>query len=145
MKKINLNKIKDKKREITLVLIILMVFILFFTGYSFGKGSSKIDVEADGKIAEPILIVENNEPVSLSNTNTSGYYDFIVKNYNEEEKVTDIKLEYYVEILGTANESITYKLYKNDEEVELQNQKTNNFTLTNMEKQEDKYRLEVRL
>ena len=143
MKKLNFKNIKEKRREITLIAVTLMVMTLFFTGYSLGKGFGETKIEANGKIAEPILIVENNPPVTITTTNNSGWYDFKVKNYDETGKITDVSLNYTIEILSTIGESVSFKMYKNDQEIALENQKTEEFILTNQEEQEDLYRLEI--
>lgn len=133
---------KIKRRNITLIILILMVFLLFFSGYSLGKGLSKTNIEANAKIAEPILIVENSQPVTITTTNNKGLYNFKIKNYNETGKITDISLKYTIEILSNI-EGVQYKLYKNDQEIAIQNKKTEEFILTNKEIQEDLYRLEI--
>lgn len=85
---------KDKKREITLIIITTMVLVLFFTGYSIGKGLSDTKIQASGQIAEPILVVENGKEVSITqNTNGSYYYHFKVKNYNQTGKITRYKFK----------------------------------------------------
>lgn len=142
MRKLKFENIKQKSREITLIIIILMVIILFFSGYSLGKGLSKTNIDVVAKIAEPILIVENNPPVTITTTNNSGLYNFKIKNYDERGKITDISLKYTIEILSNI-EGLEYKIYKNEQEIELENQKTEEFALTNQEMQEDLYRLEI--
>lgn len=77
---------KNKKistRKITLICIVLMVLMLFFTGYSFGKGFAETQVEALGKIAKPILIVDNNEMLNITSLDKQSNYEFIVRNYND--------------------------------------------------------------
>lgn len=140
--KMELKNIKIKKRNITLIILILMVVLLFFSGYSIGKGLSKTDINAKAKIAEPILVVENDSPVKITTTNNKGLYNFKIKNYNENGKITDISLNYTIEILSDI-EGIEYKLYKNEQEIAIENQKTQEFTLKNKDVQEDLYRLEI--
>lgn len=142
MKKISFKNIKQKRREITLIAIVVMVIILFFTGYSLGKGFSNTYIEANAKIAEPILIVENNPPVTITSTNNSGLYNFKIKNYDETGKITDVSLKYTIEILSEI-QGIDFKIYKNEQEILLENQKTEEFTLTNQSIQEDLYSLEI--
>lgn len=140
--KVNFKNIKQKRREITLITIIIMVIILFFSGYSLGKGLSKTNIEAKAKIAEPILIVENSQPVTITTTKNKGLYNFKIKNYNETGKISDISLNYTIEILSDI-EGVDYKLYRNDKEIAIENKKTEKFILTNQEIQEDLYRLEI--
>ena len=140
--KISFKNINKKRREITLIIIILMVVVLFFTGYSLGKGFSNTNIEANAKIAEPILIVENNPPITITSTNNSGLYNFKIKNYDETGKITDVSLKYTIQILSNI-QGIEFKLYKNDQEILIKNQKTEEFTLTNQQIQEDLYKLEI--
>ena len=58
--------LKIKRREITLILVSIMVLVLFFSGYSMGKEYSNTNIEASSKIAEPILTVENNPVVEIN-------------------------------------------------------------------------------
>ena len=80
MKKIKIS-FKNKKRELTLILVSFMVLALFFSGYSMGKEYSSTNIETNAKIAEPILIVENNPTIEINGKKQKEYYDFKVKNY----------------------------------------------------------------
>ncbi len=134
---------KNKKREITLILVNIMVLTLFFTGNSMGKGYSKTRIEANSKIAEPILVVENSPIIEMSGKKEKEYYDFKVKNYRENGEVTQIDLKYRIEILSQIEESISFKLYRNKQEVLLENKKTANIKLEKEKPQEDNYQLEI--
>lgn len=134
---------KNKKREITLILVNIMVLTLFFTGNSMGKGYSKTRIEANSKIAEPILVVENSPIIEMSGRKEKEYYDFKVKNYKENGEVTQIDLKYRIEILSQIEEPISFKLYRNKQEVLLQNKKTANIKLGKEKPQEDNYQLEI--
>ena len=134
---------KIRKREVVLLLIIMMVITLFISGYSMGKGVSETKVNANTKIAKPILEVENNPEITITATSQKSTYDFKVKNYNTKDEITQIDLLYTVEILTKTDESITFKLYKNEKEVPLENNKSQEMLLTKNEKKEDNYRLEI--
>ena len=134
---------KHKKRETTLVLVSVMVLSLFFSGYSIGKQYSNTKINASSKIAEPILIVENGSILKMNGKKEKEYYDFKVKNYKEDEQMTQIELEYVIEILFQKEEAISFKLYKDNQEIFLQNNKTENMRLKKESKQEDNYRLEI--
>ena len=116
------NKLKTKRREITLILVTAMVVMLFFTGYSLGKGISDTIITTKAKIAEPILVVDSNEQVSITGTQNKGYYNFKVKNYDE---------------------TIIYNIYKDNEKIPMTNNKTGNLIMTKDEKQEHNYKLEI--
>lgn len=142
MKKVK-NPLKEKKREITLILVSIMVLILFFSGYSMGKEYSSTNIETSAKIAEPILVVENSPTIEINGKKKREYYNFKVKNYKENGEVTQIDLSYYIEILSQTQESIFFKLYKENQEIPLENNKTANMKLSKEKVQEDNYRLEI--
>ena len=137
------NKLKTKRREITLILVTAMVVMLFFTGYSLGKGISDTIITTKAKIAEPILVVDSNEQVSITGTQNKGYYNFKVKNYDEKNKVTDVDMIYNIEIISNTDESIIYNIYKDNEKIPMTNNKTGNLIMTKDEKQEHNYKLEI--
>lgn len=142
MKKVK-NLLKTKKREITLVLVSIMVLTLFFSGCTMGKEFSSTNIKANTKIAEPILIVENSPFIEISGKKEKEYYDFKVKNYKENGQVTQIDLEYNIEILSPKEEAISFKLYKDKQEMVLEDNTTSNIKLEREKKQEDSYQLEI--
>lgn len=136
---------KDKtKRRVILIVIVSLVLAFFFSGFSLGKEMSKIETKANSKIAKPIIKIENNETLSIDNRNKEGVYDFKIKNYDENEIVTEVDMEYYIEILTQLDKAITFKLYKNNEEIPICDNKTNIYYLSNDKKQEDNYRIEIK-
>ena len=142
MKKIKI-PLKNKRRELVLILVSTMVLAFFFSGYSMGKEYSSTNVETTAKIAEPILIVENNPVIEINGKKQKEYYDFKVKNYKENGEVTQIDLDYNIEILFQTEEAISFKLYKDNQEIPLENNKTANMKLEKENVQEDCYQLEI--
>lgn len=142
MKKIK-TPFKLKRREITLVLVSIMVLLLFFSGYSMGKEYSSTNLETNAKIAEPILVVENSPMIEIDGTKQREYQDFKVKNYRENGEITQIELQYYIEILSQTEETISFKLYKDNQEIPLENNKTTIMKLEKENIQEDCYQLEI--
>ena len=120
-----------------------MVLVLFFSGYSMGKEHSHTKIETNAKIAEPILIVENNPVIEINGKKEKEYYNFKVKNHKENGEITQIDLQYNIEIITKTEESISFKLYKEGQEIPLENNKTENVKLTKDKIQEDEYRLEI--
>ncbi len=135
--------LKIKRREITLILVSIMVLVLFFSGYSMGKEYSNTNIEASSKIAEPILIVENNPVIEINGKKQKEYYDFKVKNYRENGEVTQIDLQYNIEIIAQTEEAISFKLYKDNQEIPLENNQTGNMKLQKENIQEDSYQLQI--
>ena len=135
--------LKIKRREVTLALVCVMVLILFFSGYSMGKEQSSTSIETNAGIAETILIVENSPVIEMNGKKQREYYDFKVKNYKENGEITQIDLQYNIEIIAKTEEAISFKLYKDEQEILLENNKTTNRKLEKENVQEDCYRLEI--
>lgn len=142
MKKIKV-PFKNKRRELTLALVSAMVLALFFSGYSMAKEYSSTSIETNAKIAEPILMVEKNPIIEMNGKKQKEYYDFKVKNYKGNGEVTQIDLVYNIEILSKTEEAISFKLYKDGQEIPLENNKTADVELKKESVQEDCYRLEI--
>ena len=102
-----MNLKKDKNtRILTLITVTIIVLILFFTGYSLGKGFTNTKINTKTQIAKPILVVENNPSIDITALKNTGNYDFKIKNYNEKEEINQIMLKYYIEIISKYNETI---------------------------------------
>lgn len=136
-------KFKNKRREITLVIVSSMVLIFFFSGFSLGKGFSKTNIEGDSEIAEPILKVESDQKIQMQHLEDTGIYQFKVKNYDATGKITQVDLEYYIEILSDINENINLKIYKENQELNINGNKTEKFLVTKEQEQEDNYKIEI--
>ena len=134
---------KNKKRAITIIFISLITLLLFFSGYSMGKVYQNTNIQGNAEIAEPILVVENNPVVEVDGRNEKQYYNFKVKNSKEDGEINQIDLEYNIEILTKTEEAISFRLYKENEEIPLNNNKTDNIKLPKGETKEDNYRLEI--
>lgn len=132
-----------KKRRITLIIITSMVIIFFLSGFSIGKEIAKSNIKTTGSIAEPILKVDKSETVQINNDTEKEIYEFTVRNYDESGNITEVDLEYYVEILTNINSNFSLKIYKDDNEIELKENKTSKFIMNKNKKQDDKYKIEI--
>ena len=136
--------LKKRKKEVTIIFIIAIILIFFFSGFSMGKGFSRKDVNGQTEIAKPILQVENGTNLEINNSNNKGIYTFKVKNYNEYGEKTDVDLEYYIEILDDLrSKGIEIKLFKDDQEIQINENKTEKFIMTKDKIKEDNYKLEI--
>ena len=135
---------KKVKKKISLVLIISIISILFLSGFSIGKAISKNDIKSNGKIAEPVLIVEKANELQISNVNNKGIYEFIIKNYKDNGKISDVKMKYEIELLLKDKNNIDIKIFKNNEEINIKDNKTEKYYLINNQKQEERFRIEIR-
>ncbi len=120
-----------------------MVLALFFSGSSMGKQFSSTNIETSSKIAEPIITVENSPVIKIDGKKEREYYNFKIKNYKEDGEVTQIDLVYHLEILFQTDKAISFKLYKDNEEISLENNKTTDMKLKKQIGQEDDYQLEI--
>lgn len=108
------------KKYILLFLLFIILIIFLFSKNSLGKQMSNTKINTNSEIAKPILIVENNPAIDITNKNNKGYYDFKIKNYNELGEINEIELRYNIEILNEENKAIKFKLYKGEEELLLE-------------------------
>ena len=136
--------INNRKREITLICITIMVMILFFSGCSIGKAIGSTQIKSNGVIAKPIFVVEKNPRISITSKQKEGNYTFYVKNYNEEGEVTQVDMKYYVQILNKEDDAISIILLKNNKEISIKNNQTEEFTLKKQEMQQDEYKIQIK-
>ena len=131
-----MEKNEDKKypKSLTIVLIIFLVLLLLFGGYSMAKSV---------EVAEPILVVDNNPAIDVTASKNVGRYSFKVKNFNEKGKITESDLKYNIEILSNVDDSIIIELYNNGNKINLNNNKTEYFTISKDKKVEREYTIKI--
>ena len=123
--------------------IIIVAVLILFAGNSLARNIEKLNLKYKMEYAQPIIVFENDEPIEITNENNQGTYQFKVKNYNEQQKLTDVNMNYYIEILDNNNELLEYKLYLNNEEVELKNKRTEIIEIQKENEEEHLYKLEI--
>ena len=94
------------------------------------------------EIAKPILKIEEGETIQVDRTNNTGYYEFSVKNFNEEN-VSETGFLYTIEIVSNLEETVQFELYNGEKQIPLQNLKTWELLITGNEKVEQKYKLKI--
>lgn len=143
MKEKLIKKLKLEKKKIAIISIGIIAFIAIFMGYGLAKYINQNQIKNSTGVAKPIIELENGESVEISNQNKLGEYTFKVKNYNQQNEISDVNLNYNVEIISKEDEAIKYKLYKEDEEIEVQNNKSKDMKLIKSEKEEHNYTLKI--
>lgn len=138
---------KNTKRKIIIaILLITIVLVILVTQIAMAKYKTAKNLNANLKIANPIFIVEGNESTKISAIQNTGYYEFMVKNY-DEENVSETAFLYTIEVVSKTDESIEFELYKENEDennkIPLNNMKTNELNIGANEKIEQKYKLKV--
>ena len=138
------NTIEDKgSKLLTTILIIAIISVLLFCGYSMGKSIEEFIIKSKTEIAEPILVVENNPSIDITALNNTGTYTFKVKNYNEENQVTQTDLKYYIEILHNENDLVNIELYEKENKINLNNNKTDYMQISKDKKEEREYKIKI--
>lgn len=143
--KLKKNESKDSKnnRLITATLIIIIVILLMFCGYSMAKVIGEVIINGQAQIAEPILVIENNPSVDITETEKYGEYCFKIKNYNEQNKLSETDLKYYIEILSNLDDSIKMELYQDENKINLVDNKTEYITISKDKKDERDYKIKI--
>ncbi len=138
------NQKRNRKQQIILLCSIILIGITFFSGISIGKAVYNTNIKNNTEIAKPILEVEKASEITITEENKTGEYHFIVKNFNDIEEVSQVDLQYYIEILdNNLDESVQYQLFKENEEIALQENRTQEMILQKDIKEEQKYTLKV--
>ena len=108
----------------------------------YAKYIQYVELKSSTEIAKPVFIVEGTEQSKINSINNIGYYEFYVRNYNETE-ISDIGFNYIIEVVSKQDKSITFELYRGDENIVLENLKTEKMYIGANEKIEQKYKLKV--
>ena len=136
-------KITDIKKKIIKIMKITITIILLFSGISLAKVFYTTNIETKAEIAKPILEIESDPTINITKNEGKEIYNFKVKNYDETGKITQIDLEYYIEIISNTNKKIYFKIYKNDEELNIDGNRTQYFSIQKEKEQNDNYRVEI--
>lgn len=140
-------KRNENLKNLTYIIVLTIIFMLFLTGYSLGKNSGQLFLNGNTEIANPIIEVESNPKINITDENQQGIYKFLVRNYNNEGKITDVKMKYVINIEDTIDEklkdTIKYELYKNGNKIVLNKNSTEKMEMPNNEQQEDIYELKI--
>lgn len=136
------NKIKYKKKITILILLMLTILLGILVGISFSKYQSKLIGQAFANVAKPVLEVRREQSLALTALAPKASYVFEVRNYKEDE-LNQVEMEYYIEIISNTDEAINFALFKGNEEITLNDNKTGKIKLTKEEKQAHSYRLEI--
>ena len=147
MKKLRKIKIKhqcteEKSKKIAISTIIFMIIILFIAGCSIGKSITEIIIKSRLEVATPILEVISNPKIDVTAINNVGEYRFDVVNYKEEQ-VSEVNLRYFIEIKANVDDSVKFYLYKNGQEIKLENLCSDYITSEKGKKQDDNYVLKI--
>lgn len=136
---------KNKKKFIILIIALCLILFLLciLTNSTYSKFFGKILGESKTEIAEPVFVLENTDKKIVDNSNQEVDYYFKVKNYNSSS-INEVNLKYMLEITPIQDKLITLTLYKDNQKVTLNEQKTSYIEIGHTTKQEHQYRLNVK-
>ena len=123
--------------------ILSIIVIIMLCGYSMAKCIDEYIIKGRMKIAEPILEIENNPIINITESQNYGEYIFKVRNYNNKDKVTETDLKYYIEISPKLDNSIELELYQDENKIELADNKTENIKISKNQKEEREYKIKI--
>ncbi len=133
------------KKEIIKIIVVAFVLTIILSTISLGKYFNKTKINVNSGVAIPIIKLEGEQKLIINNNQENKVYNLAVKNYDENEQITQIELEYYIEIISPKNDNINLKIYKEEKELNINNNKTEKFLLTKENKQQDNYKIEILL
>ena len=133
------------KKEIIKIIVVAFVLTIILSTISLGKYFNKTKINVNSGVAIPIIKLEGEQKLIINNNQENKVYNLAVKNYDENEQITQVELEYYIEIISKKNDNINFKIYKEEKELNINNNKTENFLLTKENKQRDNYKIEILL
>lgn len=133
------------KKEIIKIIVVAFVLTIILSTISLGKYFNKTKINVNSGVAIPIIKLEGEQKLIINNNQENKVYNLAVKNYDENEQITQVELEYYIEIISKKNEGINFKIYKEEKELNINNNKTEKFLLTKENKQQDNYKIEILL
>ena len=116
--------------------------MLLSTHIVYGKYITIDQKSIEIDIAKPIFIVEGKETTKINEINNIGYYEFLIKNFNEID-ISETGFFYTIEIISKTDESIQFELYREDTQIPLNNLKTQQISIIGNQKIEHKYKLKV--
>ena len=123
--------------------ILSIIVIIMLCGYSMAKCIDEYIIKGRMKIAEPILEIENNPIINITESQNYGEYIFKVRNYNNKDKVTETDLKYYIEISPKLDNSIELELYQDENKIKLADNKTEYIKISKNQKEEREYKIKI--
>lgn len=123
--------------------ILSIIVIIMLCGYSMAKCIDEYIIKGRMKIAEPILEIENDPIINITESQNYGEYIFKIRNYNNKEKITETDLKYYIEISPKLDSSIDLELYQNEDEIKLNDNKTEYIKISKDQKEEREYKIKI--
>lgn len=133
---------KISKKILTLIILLMIIAMILLLQISTAKYRMTNNFSKSMEIATPIFTVEGEDTSKINAINNIGYYEFTIKNFNET-KVSETGFLYTIEIISDTDESVKFELFNEEEQIQLENLKTQKLAISGNEKIEQKYKLKV--
>ena len=72
-----------------------------------------------------------------------GIYTFKIKNYNENDKITDVNLKYCIELIYEKDDALNIELYQDENKIELKDNKTEYIEISKDKKEDREYQVKI--
>ena len=133
-----------KKRKIILKITLLTIILILMESTSYARYTKTEILKGKQKIVKPILNMKEGIPIKIDNANRTKSYEFSVENFNEND-ISEIGFLYTIQIVSNIDleSNFNLKLYKEDEEIQLSNLKTNPIFIKGNERIEQKYKINI--
>lgn len=123
-------------------ILVLTITLIFSAQISYARYIKTEIAKGKQEIAIPILEVKEGKKVLINEKNHIGYYEFSIKNFNENN-ISEIGFLYTIEIISNIKEFVKFELYDEKRQIELKNLKTEPILIKGSEKIEQKYKLKI--
>lgn len=131
--------IKNKK---SFFLIAFTTILIFSTQISYARYITTEILNGVQEIATPVIQIKEGNIAQIDRNNNIGYYEFCVKNF-EQEKISEIDFLYTIEIISDLEDKVKFELYSNEQQISMQDLKTNEISLGKNKKIEQSYKLKI--
>lgn len=121
---------------------IIAVLLYIIAGISYAKYKQKLTGNGKVLVAKPILILDATNDIKIDGMK-DAIYKFSVKNYTDTQ-MNETNLNYFIQLINHSDADLEFTLYKNDEKIALNQNQTEGIFLSNLSKQEDKFKLEIK-
>lgn len=120
----------------------MIIVLIILTPITYAKYIDTLKMNFNYKIANPIFNIEEGDMAQINVTNNTGYYEFSINNYKDEE-ISDVSFWYIIEVVSDIEDNIEFELYQEDNLVALENLKTEKIYIKGGEKIQQKYKLKM--
>ena len=119
-----------------------LFFLFCFFNISRASYLSKVNIKGKTKISKPIFEIELGKVIKIEKEDTIGTYNLKVKNYNENNEISQEEIIYQIELLENL-EDIKATIYDLNGECKLENNKTLQYKFSKNQKEEAEYKIKV--